>query len=163
MNLLSEKDDKLKEAIQLCSIHRDRMDYAYSKLENRFPLTIEIYNELSLDELSFFDQLIFRFSKMQDCMGGKLFPAILEKLGEDVRGLSFIDILDKLEELQFLNSSNEWLLLRETRNIVTHEYPFVNDEIVDGLNLLNKHYKLISVIFKQILQKISTRLAYFNN
>ena len=60
----------------------------------------------------------------------------------------------------FIQNSNDWLLLRETRNIVTHEYPFITDEVIQGLNLLNKHYRLIMEIWKQVKSYIKIR---FNN
>lgn len=157
MKIQFEIEDKLKESIQLCTIHCQRMDFAFGKLEKYFPLTIDTYEKLSPEDLSFFDQLIFRFSKLQDTMGGKLFPAILENLGEEVRGVPFIDLLSKLEELSLLNNYNDWLLLRETRNIVTHEYPFITEEIIEGLNLLSKHYKLITSIWKKLEQFSSER------
>src|SRR6056297_1844716 len=136
----NEKRDKLNEAVLLCTIHSERMSFAWEKIKTHFPLDREKYLRLEPEELSFIDQLIFRFSKMQDSMGGKLFPAILENLGENVKGSPFIDQLVKLEELNIIPDADEWMLLRETRNIVTHEYPFITDEVVQGLNLLSKHY-----------------------
>lgn len=139
----SEKQDKLIEAVQLCNIHSERMRFAWEKVKSHFPLDREKYLNLRPEELSFFDQLIFRFAKLQDTMGGRLFPAILENLGEEVRELPFIDRLAKLEELSIIPSADEWLLLRETRNIVIHEYPTITDEVIQGLNLLGKNYQLI--------------------
>lgn len=152
--------DQLKEAVLLCTIHCERMSFAWGKIEYFFPLTAEKYNSLDPVVLSFFDQLIFRFSKMQDSMGGKLFPALLENLGEEVRGKPFIDILMKLEELELLENSDDWFLLRETRNIVTHEYPFSTDEIINGLNLLSKHQMLIINIWQKLLEIINARFKY---
>ncbi|MGC9332026.1 MAG: toxin-antitoxin system antitoxin subunit [Bacteroidales bacterium] len=155
--MTNEKRDKLNEAVLLCTIHSERMSFAWKKIKTHFPLDREKYIRLKPEELSFVDQLIFRFSKMQDSMGGKLFPAILENLGENVKGLPFIDQLVKLEELNIIPDADEWMLLRETRNIVTHEYPFVTDEVVQGLNLLSKHYQLITDIWKQTESYIITR------
>lgn len=155
----SEKKDRLNEAIQLCTIHSERMSFAWGKVNKHFPLNREKYNLLQPEELSFFDQLIFRFSKLQDTMGGRLFPAILEILGEEIKGMPFIDRLVKLEELNIISSSDEWMLLRETRNIVTHEYPFITDEVIQGLNLLNKHYQLITDIWLQMENYIKTRFS----
>jgi len=152
-----ENKDKLNEAIQLCKIHNERMNFAWGKIKNHFPLDKETYLRLEPEELSFFDQLIFRFSKLQDSMGGKLFPAILENLGEEVKRLPFIDQLTKLEKFNIINSADEWMLLRETRNIVTHEYPFVTDEVVEGLNLLSKHTRLISDIWNSLQTFIKSR------
>jgi hypothetical protein len=155
----SEYNDRLKEAVQLCAIHVERMSFAYTKLEKYFPLTELQYFNIEPEELSYFDQLIFRFSKLQDCMGGKLFPALLQNLGEETDGVPFIDILTKLEKLHLLDKSKDWLLLRETRNIVTHEYPFITKEVIDGLNLLSKHYTLILSIWKQIDEYIARRFS----
>jgi hypothetical protein len=151
----SEINDKLNEALQLCTIHCQRMSFAWSKVENYFPLDTEKYSHLLPEELSFIDQLIFRFSKLQDSMGGKLFPTLLHYLGEEVKGKPFIDQLAKLEELNIIPSGTDWLLLRETRNIVTHEYPFITEEVIQGLNLLNKHYRLIMAIWRQVEKYIS--------
>jgi len=151
--------DRLIEAIQLCDIHRQRMSFAWEKIAPGFPLTIEKYLALKPETLSFFDQLIFRFSKLQNAMGNKLFPALLQNLGEDVRGKSFIDILSKLEELELLPKAETWMQLRETRNIVTHEYPFITQEVIEGLNLLGQHQKLIADILQQILGIINERFS----
>ncbi|HKI89143.1 MAG TPA: hypothetical protein VKA38_08955 [Draconibacterium sp.] len=155
--MTNEKRDKLNEAVQLCTIHCDRISFAWEKVKKHFPLDVDKYKMLQPEELSFFDQLIFRFSKLQDSMGGKLFPAVLENLGEEVKGLPFIDRLVKLEELDIIASADDWMLLRETRNIVTHEYPFVTDEVIQGLNLLSKHCLLILEIWKRVENYINTR------
>lgn len=155
--MTTEKADKLKEALLLCSIHHERMSYAHSRVSKNFPLNLESYANLKKEDYSFFDQLIFRFSKLQDAMGEKLFPALLENLGEETKGKPFIDLLNKMEELGLLDDSNNWLLLRETRNVVIHEYPFITEEVIDGLNLLNKHYFLIVEIWEKLKTYSSTR------
>jgi len=159
MQKLSDKRDKLMEAVQLCTIHSERMSFAWGKIKMHFPLDKERYVHLQPEELSYFDQLIFRFSKLQDSMGGKLFPAILENLGEDVRELPFIDRLTKLEELNVIPSADEWMVLRETRNIVTHEYPFVTEEVIEGLNLLGKHCRVFLDIWFDVRNFIETRFG----
>jgi hypothetical protein len=144
MQSIIEKRDKLVEAIKLCSIHFERMSFAYQQIKNYFPLTEQTYKEIAPLTLSLFDQLIFRFSKLQDCMGNKLFSALLINLEEDIKGKPFIDILNKLEELNLITSNNDWLLLRETSNLVTHEYPFITNELIEGLNLLSNHIGLLT-------------------
>ena len=56
-------------------------------------------------------------------MGGRIFPAILSLAQEDVKKKTFIDILNRLEELEVLDK-NQWLNLREARNEIAHEYSF---------------------------------------
>lgn len=87
----------------------------------------------------------------------KLFPLILENLGEESRGLPFIGQLSKLEELGIIPDADEWMLLRETRNMVTHEYPFITDEVIDGLNLLNNHCDLIFTIWDQVKNYVNSK------
>ncbi len=133
------------------------MHFAGEKVKDHFPLDKEKYKQLQPEELSFMDQLIFRFSKLQDSMGGKLFPSILENLGEDIRELPFIDRLAKLEKLNVIGSADEWMMLRETRNIVTYEFPFVTDEMIEGLNLLVKHQQVILDILEQVKDFVKNR------
>ncbi|MCF8337167.1 MAG: hypothetical protein K9I74_04210, partial [Bacteroidales bacterium] len=67
-------------------------------------------------------------------MGRRLFPDLLEALGEDIYDKPFIDKLNILERLELLDDHKTWLNLRETRNLVTHEYPIESSEIIEGLN-----------------------------
>jgi len=142
--------DRLKEIILACKIHRERLFFAYDKLKNKFPLTLDSYNELTAEEISYSDQLIFRFTKLQDTIGHKLFPLILEGLKEDTENKPFIDILNRLEKLNILEDHSQWLILRETRNQVTHEYPFNLDDIIEGLNELENQVEILDNIWKQL-------------
>ena len=139
--------DKLDNTLATCAVHHQRMMFAYQKIKGLFPLNQISYSELSGEQISFADQLIYRFSKLQDLMGNKLFRLILEGLQEDVENLPFIDVLNKLEKLKILNDTNQWLILRETRNLVTHEYPFNVAELIEGLNELPNQTLILSNIW----------------
>lgn len=128
-------------------MHYSRMHFASKSLENDFPLTIQKYTDWPEEKIALSDQMIYRFSKLQDTIGNKLFKLILQRKAEDTEGLSFKDILLKLEKLHILDSSEKWLQLRETRNIVTHEYPDSIEEIVEGLNLLKKDVEVLGNIY----------------
>ncbi len=97
-NNKTDKLDKLKEAIQVREIHCKQMSFAYDKICGYFPLTIDSYLMLLPEDQSFIDQLIYRFSRLQDCMGRKLFPSILENVGEEVKGVPFIDMLGGIKQ-----------------------------------------------------------------
>jgi hypothetical protein len=83
--------DKLKEALHICEIHSQRMNYALNKVEKHFPLDVEKYKDLTSDDFSYLDQLIFCFSKLQDSLENRLFTSILQNLGEDIEEKPFID------------------------------------------------------------------------
>ncbi len=148
---------KLKTVLEVCKTHNQRMQYALDFLQEIFPLNSGSYKELSQEQISHTDQLIFRFSQFQDTMGTKLFPLILQGLGEYVQILPFIDILNKLEKLSVIESAEQWLSLRETRNLVTHEYPGNEKEMVDGLNELRLHSQYLSSVLNNLLVYIGRR------
>lgn len=86
------------------------------------PVTFEFLQapkvRLTDDEIEHIDQFLFRFAKLQDAMGEKLFMLILEFLKEEhTRAKPFIDILNRLEQLGLLDDKNVWLELRACEKI----------------------------------------------
>jgi hypothetical protein len=110
-------------------------------------------------ELALFDQLIYRFSKLQDSMGARLFKQLLESLEEDTSALPFIDVINKLEKLNLLDDAKEWIALRQTRNTVTHEYPFFKEVQIEELNLLQGDVVKLSEIWLKLREYTLNRFA----
>ncbi len=148
--LTEEMHDKLSETIAVCDLHHQRMMFAWEQLSKYFPLTEMTLTGLTPIELAFFDQLIYRFSKLQDMMGSRLFKQLLEALEEDISGLPFIDILNRLEKLKLLEESKDWVSLRQTRNTVSHEYPFIKEVQAEELNLLHSDILKLSSIWLKL-------------
>ena len=142
--------DILKETLKTCVIHHERMMFAYKKTIELFPMDLIKYDALDPEKISFIDQLIFRFSKLQDLMGNKLFRIVLQGLKEDVSGKPFIDILNLMEKFGIIDSQEQWLSLRETRNLIIHEYPFNKDDLIEGLNELSQQSRILSGIWLQL-------------
>ena len=100
--------------------------------------------DASIDE-TFFDDynntrivnsFLFNFSKLQDKIGAKLFKQVLYELKEiDTFSLTMIDVLHKLEKLNIFDNSEQWDKLRETQNILAHEYPFDSEERIENIVL----------------------------
>ena len=63
--------NRLKETLAACEMHYERMHFAHNKLSKKFPLTLELYDQLAAEEISYTDQLILRFTKLQDTIGQK--------------------------------------------------------------------------------------------
>lgn len=112
---------------------------------------------MSQEQVSHADQMIFRFSRLQDTMGNKLFPLILQGLGEYTQNMPFIDTLNKLEKLSIIESAEKWLGLREIRNLVTHEYPENEQEIAEALNELYRQTQFLSSALTKLTSYISKR------
>jgi hypothetical protein len=114
---------RLLPAIRECERHLERLRYAASRGKALFPLSAESYLALSDPEVAILDQMLFRFGKLQDAMGQRLFSAILAA-GQELRDdETFLDKLNRLEKLGALPSAIEWIKLRDLRNNAMHEYP----------------------------------------
>jgi hypothetical protein len=157
--LTEELRDKLTETLAICDLHFQRMTFAYKSIGKYFPLTEFNFSQTSPIELALFDQLIYRFSKLQDSMGTRLFKQILEALEEDISGLPFIDILYKMEKLNLLDTAKDWIILRQTRNTVAHEYPFYKEIQIEELNLLPEEIEKLSVIWLKLKEYSLLRLS----
>ena len=138
---------KLISNIEECNIHIQRMFSAFTKISGIIPLDLDRFNNLDDDEIEHIDQLLFRFSKLQDVMGEKLFRNLMVGIGEDPKAMTFIDILNRLEGLGLLEK-NEWLILRKIRNLISHEYP---EEKLLTMGNLNDLFENIESIYKILI------------
>lgn len=146
----NELKDKLSETLAICDLHYQRMKFAFNNTEKHFPLTETGFGNLTQMELALFDQLVYRFSKLQDSMGSRLFKQLLEALEEDISGAPFIDILQRMEKLNLMDNTRDWLKLRQIRNNVTHEYPFFKEVLIEELNLLPEEIKKLEKIWRKL-------------
>lgn len=157
--LTEDLKNKLRESIAIGDLHHQRMMFAYNELSKYFPLTKLNFGQISQMELALFDQLIYRFSKLQDSMGSRLFKQLLESLEEDVAGLPFLDILHKMEKLNLLDQAKDWISLRQIRNSISHEYPFYMEVQIEELNLLPGAMEKLSTIWNKLKDYTLLRLA----
>lgn len=145
----SELNDNISQTFDTCALHVKRMEFAKSKVEAFIPLNRDNYYSMNDETIGFLDQYIFRFSKLQDTIGARLFPQILEALAEPVADKAFIDILNRLEKLGILDSAFSWVQLRKIRNDIAHEYPASLAERIEGINFLFNNLEGL----KQIIER----------
>lgn len=146
--MLKEHRLQLLQALYECNIHLKRLTYARGKISPLIPLNPEIYENIEEDKISYFDQLIYRFTKLQDTLGDPLFPAILKCLEENPEQMSMLDILNRLEKLSIINSVEEWVRLRNLRNEFTHEY---EENLEENSKLINSLYNEVVTIYNLFL------------
>ena len=145
---------RMEKLINECDKHVQRMNHAYTKMALFMPLDISRYNQLSEDEVEHVDQFLFRFAKLQDAMGEKLFILMLEFLEEEnPKSKPFIDTLNRLEQLGLLEDKNTWLELRKIRNNIAHQY---EDDPKQASEALNSIYA-VKPTLESIFQSIKTR------
>lgn len=79
------------------------MGYALDALRPLLPLQASTLASLDDEVIQDWDQFVLRFTKLQDAMGVRLFPAVLEYLEEPFEDRPMLDkILQRLEKLGYL-------------------------------------------------------------
>jgi len=159
-----KKDIKntFKEKLYECDRHCQKIADAKEYLAPIIPLDIQKYQDIDKISSSFIDQLIFRFSKLQDTIGESILKSILLMSQEDVKKMTFLDMLNRFEELELLDK-NQWLRLRELRNDIAHEYSFNQAEVVDTINLIYQKSDELIEIYRSILKFINEKFPELLN
>ncbi len=147
---------KVSKAINECELHQKRIEHALNKLKKFMPLSTEQYTLLNDEHIEALDQFLFRFAKLQDVMGQRLFTGILELLEEPVKEISFLDRLNRLEQLTIIDSKEQWLNLRNIRNKLAHEYEDDPKGMCQALNHIYDSYPLLINTFLRVKEYIAT-------
>ena len=142
---------RLQKIINECDKHILRMNSAYKKIVASLPLDAESYTKLNEDEVEHIDQYLFRFAQLQDAIGKRFFKVIFVSLEEDIEDISFIDLLNRLEKLNILDSAEQWLELRKIRNVLSHTYEDEPEEMSIAINDIFDKKEAIEKIYKQLI------------
>lgn len=157
---MTQTKQELSALMEIADLHAKRLKYAIVNLQPFVPLSASRFSNLTDAEIPLFELFSSRFSKLQDLMGSKLFGLILDFSKEPGRFDTFLDKLHALEKLGCIDNANQWLLLREIRNHLSHEYPD-NPEIT--ANYFNKAFEMVGVLLaylekmKVFIQKIEAK------
>ncbi len=142
-------DFYLKEA----GIHIERLEDVLGRLKSVYPLDINIFENLNSYEKDMLDTLAFRFVKLQDLIGSKIFREFLKEMGYIVEEKTFFEILKEIEKEGIIDIDS-WNEFRKVRNFLSHEYPYSFEDRVEAINyLIEKTPELIEVI-KKIEDKV---------
>ena len=68
-----------------------------------------------------------------------------------------IHLLDKLEKLEIIRSSEDWVKIRKLRNKMAHEYPQEQEEIVKDIEEALKYFPYMSETFENIKKYLKKR------
>lgn len=114
---------RLKDAWRECERNVYHLYRAVDSLNPILPMTGARFEHLSDAQVQTLDQFVLRFTKLQDAMGARLFPAILDYLQEPYEDRPLLDKLNRLEKLGYLQSAETWQDIRNIRNKFAHDYP----------------------------------------
>lgn len=146
--------DILKNKINVGNLHANRIEKALHHIQPFEPISAEFLENLSDENLGYLELLTGRFAKLQDFIGAKIFPLILEVLQENTQELSTLDRLHLLEKLGYINNTREWIDLRNTRNLATHEYPDDPKLMASNLEKIVLSAKSLLMYWENLKKKI---------
>jgi hypothetical protein len=113
----------LVDAWRQCERHLHHLRHALDSLSSALPVTADSLSRFDDEAVQDWDQFVLRFTKLQDAIGTRLFPAVLSFLQEPYEDRPMLDKLHRLEKLGFLPSIEAWNTLRSIRNHFAHDYP----------------------------------------
>lgn len=142
-----QNTNHLKSMLQIVHLHLKRAKNNYLKIEN-FVIDDSIF--LDDEKVNILDAFIYRFTKMQDFLGDKFFKELLDSIGEYKSNMSLIDVLDKLEKLNLISSTEDWINYRKIRNLLTHEYPEDYTELIENIKLAFMYFNQIKLDIQKI-------------
>ena len=130
-------------------IHIDRLRDVLKDLKKIYPIDyekLEDFDSIMKDKL---DVLAFRFSKLQDILGTKIFRAYLEYLNYPIEDKNFLEILKELDKENIINI-DKWSEFRAVRNSIAHDYPYNMDEKLEAINYLIQNVEYLIGIKEKI-------------
>ncbi|NOR80030.1 MAG: hypothetical protein GQ529_04230 [Methyloprofundus sp.] len=137
----------LTETIETSYLHLNRAKDNYEEML-QFSIDLSVYQDK--EKIKTIDAFIFRFIKLQDFMGDKLFKEVLKVIGEYKDNMALIDCLDKLEKLEIIAQADRWMNYRAIRNKLTHEYSTNQEEMLAGIQLAMVYFKEINEVLNTI-------------
>jgi hypothetical protein len=87
-----------------------------------------VFVTLVPEEKALFDAYLKRFASIQDFLGSKIFPLLLEISG--IVNAKMSEVLIQMEKEEIIDNLDSWIELREKRNNLEHDYP---DDLEDAL------------------------------
>jgi hypothetical protein len=78
------------------------------------------------------EAFVARFGRLQDTLGDKLLPRLLEWLAEPIGPA--IDNIARAERLGLIRSGEAWIEARQLRNFMIHEYVRDASRLASALN-----------------------------
>ena len=109
--------------------------------ENLFTLEQATRLDANPDLAERVEAFVSRFGRLQDTVGDKLLPLLLDALGEKIS--SAIDNFDRAERLELIQSADDWMVMRNLRNQMVHEYV---EDLVVLTNALQTGHSFVSVL-----------------
>ena len=131
---------RLKNYLKEAKIHIERLNEVLKEIEKIYPLDVEKFKQLTIEQKNMLDTLAFRFSKLQDLVGTKIFREFLDEVGFITEGKSFLEILKEIEKEGIIDIDT-WSEFRKVRNLIAHDYPEEWEEKIEVVKKIESKIK----------------------
>jgi len=148
---MSEKE-RLRLHLKEAKLHIERLKEILSYLKQFYPLDIDSLEDIDKDKL---DAFAFRFAKLQDLLGTKIFREYLESIKFPTQNKNFLELLKELEK-EGIVDIDKWAEFRNVRNSISHDYPYDESEKIEAINYLIKNIKYLFEITDKIKARFET-------
>lgn len=113
---------------------------------------IGVKKNYSFEEMESFDSLTSKFARTSDIYTQKVLRTVLILLREAQN--TFIDMANKAEQINLINTADDLISIRDLRNEIAHEYL---------LEELHEIYKQTIEYSEKLIDNINTTKIYINN
>ncbi len=145
--------NRLKVYLEEANIHIERLEDVLTRIKSIYPLDIYKFENLSSIEKDMLDTLAFRFSKLQDLLGAKIFREFLKETGFITEGKTFLELLKEIEKEGIIDIDT-WSDFRKVRNSIAYDYPYSVEDKVEAINYLIKNIPILIEVVRKIESKI---------
>ena len=158
MKSMEAAENTINSSLMECDSHLRKMNHAYEKLKESIPFSEADFPPLDEDVSANLDQFLFRFIKMQDSIANRLLPSLYQILEDNQEPRPFLDILNRLESLDVLESVDTWQFFRNLRNNLANDYPESREQNITNLNILFQRWQEFSALYQGIKKYCRQRL-----
>jgi len=147
--------EKLVAHIEEADIHVGRLRSAIEVIVTLYPIDAEKIEAMTMQEKDKLDVLAFRFSKLQDLLGTKIFREYLTILQYPVEEKNYLELLRELDREKIIDI-DLWSEFRAVRNSISHDYPHEEGEKMEAMNYLIKNVEYLINITVKIKDNLET-------
>jgi len=144
-----ELSQKLESYFETANNHVTMIQKALKYVQPYYPLQSNFKEDID-DDMFFFalDSLVFRFAKLQDWLGQKIFKTILQYEEYPTADINFLEVIKVLEKEKILDL-DMWSVFRGIRNDLSHDYPDY-EKIAQNINFVIAHSDTLIDISKKL-------------
>ncbi|SNR60552.1 hypothetical protein [Desulfurobacterium atlanticum] len=144
--------DRLQFYLKEAQNHVERLNDVLERLKPLYPLNTNKFNVLTSSQKDMLDTLAFRFSKLQDLLGSRIFREFLNHTGYITEGKTFLELLREIEKEGIIDIDT-WSQFRKIRNLIAHDYPDELSEKIEAINFLIENAPVLIKVVEKIEDK----------